>query len=635
MPLTDVQARRALNEPTGAPDFVAMIRIAGGLDRRGPLLTGGLSPQVLADVLHAELRPTWRRSTDHTEPARYPFQPYNVDPAELKSPASRVGVAIADADQAPLRTFAQSAAPPLVRARCFDMLWERFRIPGDAASAIEDYLSYASGAPAESWVEGERCIGRAAVLISLRNDTARVASLLDAFDQLATTVVSSRYYFAFAPLADALVTTVLRSRVRDAVPVDLCDRWATTLEWVAEDFFGRDAWYGRTCYAALAEMFVVLGRPSEALRVRRRLVEHLLACTATASALIGSSHASAALDAALTFGFADLVEQAKTKLHDRVVASRAEMKTFSMPLELPAEIVAEIENIVDSAPSAASAIRTLGGLVGLCDVPVDAANKAATEQLQQSVLSALIPTAHHRDGKIVFKGTDPASKLREAVARNYGAHLVLVEHLLVHTLTRLAGRMRPETMAVAVGDWAWFSSKRGPWLHRASERFHAGDFMSCGLILATQYEAIVRDLMRAAGMSALKTDAAGILMDASLGSLLQEQALRDVLGEDHLRFVEYVLSDSEVGANLRNEVAHGNLAPWELTAGRVCLLWLFIIRLTFFGPMTTLTTSKPGGQPAEGEAAAATDESATTAPTSGGSTAVETAGGMPTRGETW
>jgi hypothetical protein len=73
-------------------------------------------------------------------------------------------------------------------------------------------------------------------------------------------------------------------------------------------------------------------------------------------------------------------------------------------------------------------------------------------------------------------------------------------------------------------------------------------------------------------------------MDETLGSLFRQEQFRAALGEDHLFFVEYVLANPELGPNLRNELAHGNADPLELQAHRVLLLWLFVIRLTFYGP---------------------------------------------------
>ena len=47
-------------------------------------------------------------------------------------------------------------------------------------------------------------------------------------------------------------------------------------------------------------------------------------------------------------------------------------------------------------------------------------------------------------------------------------------------------------------------------------------------------------------------------------------------------FVEFLLCTPNLGPNLRNEVAHGNATQGELSPARILLVWLFIIRLTFF-----------------------------------------------------
>jgi Domain of unknown function (DUF4209) len=585
MALTDAQARQALTDPAGAQSYVAMLGIACGLDGQGAALPGGIATGLAARIMMMEHRCTWRRSSDRGPVAKYPYQPYRVDPALLSAPSCRIAVALDDGDEGPLRAFAGAVAPPLIRARLFDVLWERFHRPEDAAHAIDEFVRVTDAAAGETWPEGDAASGRAAVLIGLRKDDARAARLLTSLEGFGRTVLSGTFYFALAPVAETFAATVLRSRYLGLLAShDVRERWSGTLEWIAESFFGTDAHYGRTAYEALAELFAASGRQDDAARVRRRLVAHLLACAAVNSALIGSSHATAALDVALTHGFSDLVEDSKKVLHNRVQASAAEMKTVSIPLSVSDQLVGEIDNAVDSSPSAASAIRTLAGLVGLCDVPVEATERAAKEQLNESVFVALFPSAHFRDGKVTFRGNDPETKLREAVARNNGAHLAIVEHLLARALVRLADRLSPSSLAEAVAEWPWLQRKRHVWLQRAAERFHAGDFMSSGLIVATQYEGIVRDLLRVSGVSALKTDSEGILMDETLGSLLKNASLRGALGGDHLRFVEFVMCDSQMGPNIRNEVAHGNAAPWDMTAPRVFLMWLFILRLTFLAP---------------------------------------------------
>jgi hypothetical protein len=165
-------------------------------------------------------------------------------------------------------------------------------------------------------------------------------------------------------------------------------------------------------------------------------------------------------------------------------------------------------------------VRSLASFVGLCDVPVEKIKQAASDQLGRTLFAAFAPSMHMRDGKVTFRARDPESKLREAIARNVDVMVSGVEQLLARALSRLSGRVTPSTMLETLIGCPWIQEQRLHWFKRASERFHAGDFMSSGLIVAMQYEGVVRDLARAAGLSALKSDSDGILMDETLWGLV-------------------------------------------------------------------------------------------------------------------
>jgi hypothetical protein len=64
--------------------------------------------------------------------------------------------------------------------------------------------------------------------------------------------------------------------------------------------------------------------------------------------------------------------------------------------------------------------------------------------------------------------------------------------------------------------------------------------------------------------------------------LVQSGISRCFLGDGHCDLVEHVMCDSALGWNLRNEIAHGTIRPETLTAMRVFLAWLLLVRLTCF-----------------------------------------------------
>ncbi len=86
-------------------------------------------------------------------------------------------------------------------------------------------------------------------------------------------------------------------------------------------------------------------------------------------------------------------------------------------------------------------------------------------------------------------------------------------------------------------------------------------------------------------------------MDETLNSLLRAEPVQAILGSAHTKVAEYLLCDSELGWNLRNEVAHGTIRTDALTPTRVLLAWLLVVRLTCFVAKTPPVESNPGDGP--------------------------------------
>jgi hypothetical protein len=108
-------------------------------------------------------------------------------------------------------------------------------------------------------------------------------------------------------------------------------------------------------------------------------------------------------------------------------------------------------------------------------------------------------------------------------------------------------------------------------------------------------------------------------MDESLNSLLRAEQTRRVLGTSHCDLVTYALVDPALGWNLRNEVAHGTVRPDALTATRVLLTWLFVVRLTCFVVRPTSGQVEAGDEPDANEEAPAESGRPEPPPAEGGS----------------
>jgi len=285
---------------------------------------------------------------------------------------------------------------------------------------------------------------------------------------------------------------------------------------------------------------------------------------------------------------------------ESVKAAIPTFRQVSGGFDLPAELVTQVDLIVERSADAADAVRQLALLPGLLEIDRERLREGAINQLKDRPFLALVPAVHyHPDGKITHRTNGGEANVERHLAFLVGMHLVIAEGLLRHFLARTLVRFSESTLLDALASWPHLPPNRGQILLRASERFAAHDWVSSGVITATTFEAVLRDLLRAVGYHALKAERDGVLMDETLNSLLRAEPARAVLGAGFCDLAEYVLCDSALGWNLRNEVAHGTVRPEALAPSRVLLLWLLIIRLSgFVGPAAS-ESAEPGGEESE------------------------------------
>ena len=299
--------------------------------------------------------------------------------------------------------------------------------------------------------------------------------------------------------------------------------------------------------------------------------------------MLAASIHQRALQAALDFGQADLAQMMRGELMLSIKKSTREFKQVSGSFSLPPALVAEIDRLLATSTSTAAAIRVLSVFPGLLELDLDRLREGAREHMKEASFLSLMPTVHyHPDGKVTFQSIDAEGNVERHAAFLAGSHLVVVEALLRYVLGRLMSRMEPSTLIEALGDWPHLPAHRAVLLSVAAERFAKSDWISSAFLVIPLYEAVLRDLLRAGGYPALKTEAGGTQKDETLNSLIRSAATRSVLGDGHCDLVEHVMCDPALGWNLRNELAHGTVRPETLTPMRVFLAWLLLIRLTCF-----------------------------------------------------
>lgn len=565
-----------LQPVTGQTDVASSASI---IDRDGdPIL--GVAPGLVADVLEVGLVDTWRVNDDG--PFKGPYRPHVVIHGEDGS--SRRSFIVEDLkpeDESPLRSLAATSANEFVRARLLDVLWVRYRNHQDAHAAIDALLAAAATFSGEKrWPEMVSLLGRAATLMVETNARDKVSPLLNALEDAGLRILAGRFDFGFARLAAMVRLTVVEAAWgKREFGGPRADRWIGTLGFLAE-FHAPDTHHGQNIFYEQQAWLARWGKPAEQRAVQERMVDELLAIGSGQAKSVAPSTLQTALGRALAFGLGTRVEKARLRLSEAIRAAVPEFKAISGSATIPPEALDEVERLVAGGPDPSAVVRQLAVLPGLLEVPIDDFRTYAQRRLNEQLFWRFARSVHYQDGKLTFSGRNDDAKMSESLALSTSFHQIFVEALLGHFLRLAHENFRDDTLYDALAAWPHLSAARQPLLARASERFAKSDFVSSGVLVTTLYEAVLRDLLRAGGYSALKTDASGIMADETLNSLLQNSPAKEVLGEGHVWFLEHVLCRPHLGPNMRNAIAHGTATIETLTPTRVLLVWVFLVRVT-------------------------------------------------------
>jgi hypothetical protein len=521
--------------------------------------------------------------TGRPDDPQYPlFQPFCIAPKDDgKNYRTFLPEDLKEEDESRLRALAAASQNPIVRARVYEVLWSRFSHHQDGLAAVDArFASVPFYDAEEDWPGLVKNLGRLTTLVLGLNAKARHGELIEALDQAGDALAKCSRPFAFPVLADMVGNTLLeRKEAREAFTAQRGQRWTVLLVEVFERYRS-DAHHGHDALVVLQAWHARWLEASDVARVRRCIVEQLADVAATDPST-APFLLERALQFALDYGLKDLGESMRIRLSAAIREAVPHFKMVSGQFTVPPALISQLERCLHEAPTLSLAIRQLATLPGLLEVDLEQIEQQAREELSNSPMRALMPAAHyHPDGKVTYRSNDFEGNVGRQVATRVGFHLVVVEALLRHFVGQALSRFDDGTLVGSLADWPHLVPARRALLSRASERFAKGDWVSAGFVVLTVYEAVLRDLLRAGGYSALKLDPGGTQMDEPLNSLLRAESTRRVLGAGHCDLVMYVLADPGLGWNLRNEVAHGTVRRESLTATRVLLAWLFVVRLT-------------------------------------------------------
>ena len=352
---------------------VNLWKLAHALDPNGAAFPGGVSPRMVIDVLEVGETENWPSSRRKTTGTEALFCPLFTYPKDGKVYRSFLPEDLAEKDEAPLRQLAEATGNPFVKARLYEVLWDRFHRFPDAQAAISARFASAElGDPENDWPGLVKNLGRLTTLILSVNAQERIPDLIVALEKAAIPLAWSSRSFSVAALADMICNTLLkkpegRTKFGDARG----DQWTLFLQAVSSQYLD-DPNHIEHMLLVLQAWKSVFGDLDGAESTRRDLVAALRSLANSADPKIAPSFAQRALDLALDFGLSDLTGAIRLELSEVIRAAIPTFGAVSQSFSLPPEIVSQIDSICASSSSASAAVRSLSVLAGLLEVDLGA-----------------------------------------------------------------------------------------------------------------------------------------------------------------------------------------------------------------------------------------------------------------------
>lgn len=257
----------------------------------------------------------------------------------------------------------------------------------------------------------------------------------------------------------------------------------------------------------------------------------------------------------------------------------------------------DISQMVEAAKSAVSGLSPIEALKAFANLfpgmHILEMKKTAITQLKQYSMSSLFRGTHiSPDGRVIAKttGLDFKEALDEnhqnvhvSVMRNHGIYLSLATqgHILPSLdILHLEHRIREVDFLNITTQSPIVPPGREVLFAKGLYSGYNYDFVTALHLLSPQIENLVRFHLKNAGAKTSTLDACGIENENGLSTLVALPEMTSVFGDD-LTFEIKSLFCDPLGANLRNEIAHGLMDHNECNSHHCVYAWWFTLKLVF------------------------------------------------------
>jgi lysyl-tRNA synthetase class 1 len=468
---------------------------------------------------------------------------------------------------------ARACNNPVMRARYADLAWDLKRmITGEkknvdyARIAIDSYLAAADQGLYAMEVCGIQWVGRALDLSVSIDDTERIKRVVEFmfefYGRVAKREMPGTWFFLFDNLyGQRFVSPGQESRIIENLEAMLSKASDTTPseEGVRVTL---DPWGAEAVGQRLARHYHRHNDKQNIERVTKAYGRAFEFMAAQANPMLAMAWLQPVIESYEQEGLKAEADRLKLMSAEKGKNIGADLKQYSVQVQVDP---AEIEKLVDRLIGDDGLSAALGRIANYFIPKADDARKLLEKLRTDAPLMSIIPISviasdGHTEAKIGSLDDDPDGRLHKQLAETIGFY----QPFLAYALTKL--REKYGVTADSVLDFLCqsplFADRRGGLLQDGLTAYEQEDFVKAIHVLVPQIEDILRNFLGHLGRPALKTvrNHPGIMDAKSMNDILSDQVVRDVLTENLWRYLEVVYIDKR-GLNLRNDLAHGLLAP--------------------------------------------------------------------------
>jgi Domain of unknown function (DUF4209) len=267
-------------------------------------------------------------------------------------------------------------------------------------------------------------------------------------------------------------------------------------------------------------------------------------------------------------------------IRDRADDAAAEMKTTSVPVEIPAD---ELEQWADrvAGETPMDALRHIAA-AGLLK---EAATRRSVEKmLKDAALLSVMPITLTGPGGFTEAKVGSLAEDPDGRAFMHAGQLFSWQSPFLNAAFQRARekhRLTAEQIMAHVSACPFFAEERLPLVQRGVEAWLADDFVTTIHNLVPQIEAALRDCLASLGGSVLRPNQNGGFYAITLGDVLS--GLKDKFPPD-LRFHLRALFTDPRALNLRNHLAHGLMHPSAFHRGNGNLVMHSVLLIAMLRP---------------------------------------------------